>query len=360
MRGALRLGPNAPFRRLVGIGGIGAGMFLALEGDRTLGRNESRAARLIDARDYCKLHIIAHHVAVLLGADPSGRRFHVAPVGAVGDDETGRRLLAEMAAVGIDTSHVAVVDRPTLFSVCLRYPDGSGGNLTTVDSAAASLTVAAVDAAEPLLAADGPRTIALAAPEVGLDCRRRMLELATAHGALRAASFTSAEVGPAREDGTLALVDVLALNEEEARALSGLELDPDRPEPVLDACARAAPGARLVITAGAAGAIGFEEGRWARRRPPAVRAVSAAGAGDALLAGVLAATAAGVPFLPAEDDDAPLSSALDLGVLLAAHSVTSPHTIHPDAGLERLLELARTTGRPVVPPLADAIGRGET
>src|SRR5581483_10857522 len=102
--------------------------------------------------------------------------------------------------------------------------------------------------------------------------------------------------------------DVLALNEEEARALSGLELDPDRPEPILDACARAAPGARLVITAGAAGAIGFEEGRWARRRPPAVRAVSAAGAGDALLAGVLAATAAGVPFLPAEDDDAPHSS----------------------------------------------------
>jgi len=62
---ALRLGPEAPFRRLVGVGGIGSGMFLALEGDATLGRNESRPAHLLDVRDYCKLHIVAHHVAVL-------------------------------------------------------------------------------------------------------------------------------------------------------------------------------------------------------------------------------------------------------------------------------------------------------
>src|SRR5581483_1003312 len=272
-----------------------------------------------------------------------------------GDDERGRRLVAEMKAAGIDTARVTVVDEPTLFSVCLRYPDGSGGNLTTIDSAAASLTVADVDAVEPLLAADGTRTIALAAPEVGLECRRRLLELATAHGALRAASFTSSEVRAAHKDGTLALVDLLALNAEEASALSGLELDPDRPGPVLDACARAAPGARLVLTAGAAGAIGFEEGRWVRRRPPAVPVVSAAGAGDALLAGVLAATAAGVPLLPAEEDETLLSSALDLGVLLAALSVTSPHTIHPGAGLEAMLELARTAGRRIAPPLADAV-----
>ena len=30
---ALRLPPDAPYRRLVGVGGIGSGMFFALEGD---------------------------------------------------------------------------------------------------------------------------------------------------------------------------------------------------------------------------------------------------------------------------------------------------------------------------------------
>ncbi len=72
-RRTLPLAPDAPFRRLVGVGGIGGGMFLALEGDRTLGRNESRPARLLDVRDYGKLHIVAHHVAMLLGRRGLGR-----------------------------------------------------------------------------------------------------------------------------------------------------------------------------------------------------------------------------------------------------------------------------------------------
>jgi hypothetical protein len=115
---ALRLGADAPFRRLVGVGGIGGGMFLALEGDATLGREESRGAHLLDARDACKLHIVAHHVAVLLGADPSGTPFHVAPLGWVGDDDPGRprhplrragivcRLLRSPTVRG-NTSHLA-------------------------------------------------------------------------------------------------------------------------------------------------------------------------------------------------------------------------------------------------------------
>ena len=66
-------GRRLPFRRLVGVGGIGAGLFFALEGDhQDLGRDESRPGRLLDVRDYCKLHIVAQYPTVLLGA--RGRR----------------------------------------------------------------------------------------------------------------------------------------------------------------------------------------------------------------------------------------------------------------------------------------------
>ncbi|HHN46100.1 MAG TPA: hypothetical protein ENN09_01545, partial [Planctomycetes bacterium] len=87
---------------MTGVGGIGSGIFFRLEGSHTLGRNESRPAKLLDARDYCKLHIIAHYAAVLAGAGaPDGMR--VLPVGKVGDDDAGRRLVAEMRAAGMDT-----------------------------------------------------------------------------------------------------------------------------------------------------------------------------------------------------------------------------------------------------------------
>lgn len=361
----LRLPVDAPFRRLVGVGGIGGGMFFSLEGDATLGREESRGAHLLDVRDACKLHIVAHHVAVLLGADPSGAPFHVAPLGYVGDDEPGRRAVAEMAAAGIDTSRVRTLEgRPTLFSVCFQYPDGSGGNITTLDSAAAALAETDVDALEPLLADAGSRAIALAAPEVGLAPRRRLLELAVRHGALGVASFVSGEVAAAQDEGLFALADLVALNADEASTLAGRRLDPADPAAFLEAVADAAAGTaapdrhppRLVVTAGTDGAFAFEGGRWHHRASIPVDVASTAGAGDALLGGVLAGLAAGVPLLPVPDaQSARLTCALDLGVLLAAHSVTSPHTIHPDTGSAPLLAFAREAGLPFGPPLSDAL-----
>jgi sugar/nucleoside kinase (ribokinase family) len=352
-RRTIRLGLDAPFRRLVGVGGIGSGMFLALEGDRTLGRNESRPARLLDVRDYCKLHIVAHHVAVLLGAEPSGTPFHVVPVGKVGADETGRRLVGEMIAAGMDTAHVKEVEgSPTLFSVCFQYPDGSGGNITTADSAAATLTESDVERAAPLLDA---RTIALAAPEVGLGPRLRLLEFATERGAFRVASLTSAEVEDARALGLLRLVDLLALNEDEAALLAGEAMDTSDPDRFLDAVVGALGAeTRLVVSAGARGALAFERGRWDQRRSPSVEVRSTAGAGDALLGGVLAGIAAGVPLVDPAGEGA-LSSALDLGLALAALCVTSPHTIHPAADLDAALTFAEDSGLALRPPLADVV-----
>ena len=104
----LEFNAHSPYRQLVGVGGIGTGLFFELENNHTLGRNESRAARLLNIRDYCKLHIISHYVAVLLGANPRGSPFRVLPIGKVGADDAGRRMIGEMSAVGIDTRYVEV------------------------------------------------------------------------------------------------------------------------------------------------------------------------------------------------------------------------------------------------------------
>jgi sugar/nucleoside kinase (ribokinase family) len=347
----LRLAPDAPFRRLVGVGGIGAGILFALEGNHDLGRNESRPGRLLDVRDYCKLHIVAQYPTVLLGAREDQGPFHVVPVGKVGIDEVGLRLRAEMERAGMDVRFVdAIPGRPTLLSVCFQFPDGSGGNVTTVDSAAALVSERDVDHVERWLT---PTTIALAAAEVPLPVRRHLLRRATERGALRAASLTTTEVEEVRETGFLSLVDLLAVNEDEASALVGAPFPAGAPEPFLQRFSGALPGlragVRLVVTAGARGAFAFDGTSWTHVPALPVAVVSTAGAGDALFGGILTGLAAGLPFVPAGSLRAslaarPLSSALELGVLVAAFKVTSPHTIPPDLSLDALVAFARDHG----------------
>jgi sugar/nucleoside kinase (ribokinase family) len=174
------------------------------------------------------------------------------------------------------------------------------------------------------------------------------------------ASFVSGEVERARDDGLFELADLVALNADEAGALAGRALDPDDPDASLAALVEAT-GAdrrrlRLVVTAGAAGAFAYDDGRWHHRGSIPADVAGTAGAGDALLGGVLAGLAAGVPLVPeAGVSPTSLTSALDLGVLLATVSVTSPHTIHPHAGLGALVDLAGRTGLTFGPPLADVL-----
>jgi sugar/nucleoside kinase (ribokinase family) len=343
---ALQPSPDAPYRRLVGVGGIGAGLFFALEGNHDLGRNESRSGRLLDVRDYCKLHIVAHYPAVLLGARADGGRFHVLPVGKVGIDEVGLRLRAEMERAGMDVRFVvALPGRPTLLSVCFQYPDGSGGNVTTADSAAALVSERDVDLVEPWLS---PSALALAVPEVPLPVRRHLLRRATERGALRVASLTTAEVEEARDMGFLSLVDLLALNEDEAAALAGAPFPDAAPEHFLERLPLVVPGVRLVVTAGVRGVYAFDGTAWAHVPALQVTVVSTAGAGDALLGGVLTGLAAGLPFTPEGPRPSlaghPPSSALELGALVAAFKVTSPHTIPPDLSLDGLVAFAREHG----------------
>ena len=76
---------------------------------------------------------------------------------------------------------------------------------------------------------------------------------------------------------------------------------------------------------------------------------STAGAGDALLGGVIAAIAAGVPLLRPQMSGRCLpggwlDTALDVAVLLASYKCLSPHTIHPEADLARVIDFAQSLG----------------
>ncbi len=349
---ALRLDSDAPYRHLIGVGGIGTGMFFSLEGDHTLGRNESRPARLLNVRDYCKLHVIAHYVAVLTGARPEGNPFHVLPVGKVGSDVAGEELRREMTEAGMDLRMVSSVkDKPTMLSVCFQYPDASGGGLITSDSAAAALSSDDLVAAEQHIAESGKHCIVLAAPEVPLPVRAELLAVASKHGALRVASFAASEMSESRRIGMLANVDLLALNEDEASALVGREFDGSKEflKELASAAGELNSGMRVLLSAGALGAWGYADGSWVRCPVAKVQAVSAAGAGDALLGAVLALVAGGAPFIGSGQErasltDRPLDSALELGVLFAGLSVTSPHAINPEANLDTLMKLADELG----------------
>jgi sugar/nucleoside kinase (ribokinase family) len=332
---------------LIGVGGVGTGVFFKLAGNHTLGRNESRAGELLDVRDYCKLHIVIHYVAKLLGAGKRGSGFEILPVANIGNDAPGRFVLHEMEMVGIDTRFVNTVSRkPTLFSVCFQYPDSAGGNITTNNSAAAELSYDDLKCATKLLRAQGNRAIALSVPEAPLSVRHEFLKRSHEAGAFCAASFIAAEIAEMKASGMLSLVDLIAINESEAVALLGFSFSADEPEAIAQECLaflnHSCPDLRLIVTLGKRGVLGFAEGTWNFCRAPEVSVASTAGAGDALLGGVLSGIAAGLPFLRGQNsDNTHLQSALDLAAVLASYTVTSPHTIHPGADLQTIVEFAK-------------------
>lgn len=324
------------YRALIGTGGIGSGMFFALNGNHTLGREESRSGRLLKRKDYCKLHIITHYVQVLMGRD-----FLVLPIGRVGDDDPGRLLLNEMDETGYDLRYVrALPGEQTLFSICFAYPDGGGGNMTVDDSACAKVTGAAIQEAERDFAAFAGEGMALAAPEVPLPARAELLESATKHRFLRAASFLSGEIAEARDSGLLDKVDLLALNIDEAAVLVEMPKD-DKPAAIAQAAIGLLKDIKhsmfVSVTAGKNGSWAWD-GEKAIHLPICdVEAAGTAGAGDAHLGGILVGLAAGLT----------MAEAHELGVLTAACSVTSPDTINKRADCRSLKTLADKTKMPL-------------
>lgn len=322
---------------LIGVGGIGTGVFFALDGNHTLGREESRGGRFLEGKDYCKLHIIAHYVQILLGPT-----FQTFPVGKLGDDQPGQQLLGEICQTGFDTRHLEVVrGGTTLYSFCFVYPDSSGGNLTTNNSVNATVDADFVDRAQPTFAAFDRRGIALAAPEVSLEARLRLLELGKVHGCFCVAALTSAEVRSVQAEKIVALADLLALNLDEAAAIAGEEVDSSDAlrivEAAVDQLRRRNSRLWISITAGRQGAWAWDGRSLSFRSAVETNVVSTAGAGDAFLAGLIVAITAGRSLVQAQE----------LAALLAGLAVTSPHTIHPDVSRQSLAAFADSHSVPL-------------
>jgi ribokinase len=346
---------RAPYRRLVGVGGIGGGSFFALKGTHTLGREESRSGRFLDRRDYCKLHIIGHYVQTLLGPE-----FKTFPTGCVGGDDLGRQMLNEMAEAGMDTRFVQVLPgEQTMTSICLVYPDGSGGNLTTDDSANERLTPESVVTAFHQILPPGDKTggVVLAAPEVSLEARLELLQLGKAHGFYNFLAINSEEAGSPHVAALFEQADFLALNLDEAAALCRTALSgPAFPDAGIEALLSAypdTPGAAedaeelivekvnlllmntfppdTAITAGSKGSWVCQDGDLRRLPALPVTPVGTSGAGDAFLAGLIVGKVAGLSLFETHE----------LANLVAAYSVTSPHTIHPNLDRLSLRQFAR-------------------
>jgi ribokinase len=312
------------YHAMVGVGGVGSGAFFALDGDHTLGREESRSGRFLERRDYCKLHIISHYVSSLLGED-----FTTIPIAKLGNDPAGFQLVKEMKSVHLDMHYIQVChDEQTLYSLCLVYPDGSGGNLTVDDSACNRVDPAYVASAEPEFARFRGKGIALAAPEVPLEAREKLLQMGTQYNFFRVASFTSAEMRPAIEMGLLGMVDLLSINLDEAASAAGIKAEAGAPLSVMVGAVhklhRINPGMVVSITAGRNGSWTWDGKALIHLPAYPIEMVSTAGAGDAFMAGMIIGLVA----------DLNLCQSQELAGLVAAFSITSPHTIHPE--LERV------------------------
>lgn len=329
------------YSAMIGAGGIGSGIFFELEDNHTLGREESRAGRLLDRRDYCKLHIVSHYVKKLLGPG-----FAVVPLGKVGDDQSGATLVDEMREAGLDLRYFERADgRKTLFAVCIVYPDGSGGNLTTSYSACDAVDPEYVSRAEPEFVLYEGKGIALAMPEVPLSAREKLLELGTVCGFLRVASFTSSEIREIMPGDLLKRVDLLAVNLDEAAAAAGVPSETTAPGDIIDKAVRRLlslyPALQISITGGARGSWSWD-GRSLVHVPSfPTTVVGTAGAGDAHLSGIIAGLTAGLP----------LADAQELGALTAALAITSPHTINPDVDGATLAQFAAATRPPLSEPV---------
>jgi ribokinase len=318
------------YHAMLGVGGIGTGIFFELNGNHTLGREESRSGHYIDRRDYCKLHIVSHYVQTLLGAG-----FVTLPIGRVGSDKAGKRLLLEMAKAGMDLRYVlAVRGAQTLNSFCFIYPDGSGGNLTIDNSACDLLKPEHVTSAEADFSRFRANGIALTVPEVSLVTRQKLLEMGTQYQFLRVASFSSSEILPALEMGMFSLTDLLALNRDEAAVVAGIKSEMVPPQTIVEAAISKLqsinPALQVMITAGKEGDWCWDGKNLSFLPAFPTRMVSTAGAGDAFLAGVITGRVAGLPFPQAQE----------LGTLVAALSVTSPHTINMEIDRRSLLSFS--------------------
>lgn len=217
-----------------------------------------------------------------------GARGRVRMVGLVGDDEHGRRLVADLAEHGVDVDQVrALPDVGTgMAMICV---DDHGENTIVVSPGANA-------AWQPHHLDDldlGPGDVLLVQLEVPVVTVAEAVHLAAARGARVVLNAAPPQDVPA---SLLAELSVLVLNETEAAHLLGRA--PQTTAHLEDLAAPLACG--VVVTLGARGALVRPPGSPAVHVPAVpVEAVSAVGAGDAFVGALAVALLDGAELVPA-------------------------------------------------------------
>ena len=241
-------------------------------------------------------------------------------IGCVGGDEFGRSARELLAAEGIDTQHLHLIDGVRT-GVAMILVDDAGQNCIALAAGAnAALSVAHVDAASATIQGAALLICQLESP---LPVVQRGIALARAAGVPVLLNPAPMQQLPA---GLLAQVDILVPNETEAAAL--LDLPPGAG---FDAAAAAtqlrALGPRTVIvTLGASGVQIASDEIELHLEAPKVRAVDTTGAGDTFIGAYAAARCEGAGEI----------AAIELAQRAAAISVTRAGAI---AAMPRRSEL---------------------
>ncbi len=210
----------------------------------------------------------------------------VAMAGCVGADQFGRDLTAGLRDAGIATDTIVPVDRPT--GTALITIDAEGANTIVVISGAnAACDTALVDRA--LASAGGPGVLLLQ-NEIPAEATAHAIRVAHASGWF--VILNPAPAGPLATE-LLPLIDIIAPNETEAAAITGLGVSA-RADALAAARHLVAQGARsALITLGGDGALYCDPTRCLHCPAVAVQAVDTTAAGDAYIGALGAALAEG-------------------------------------------------------------------
>ncbi|OGO08018.1 MAG: hypothetical protein A3K46_03865 [Chloroflexi bacterium RBG_13_60_9] len=246
---------------------------------------------------------------------------------AVGEDASGRALLAVLKEAGVDTSAVRVLPDQTT-GAYLAVVDPHGRLRIAMDDMTAlkAITPEVIREQEPLF--HSARMVFLDA-NISAEAIAEVFRLARKAGVPVSADPTSRHLA-ARLTPHLRDIHLIAPNAGEAEILLGRSIPPEDPDSAVQAARElVARGVCIAIISLAEFGVAYAT-RENRGHFPALRTaiVDPTGAGDALTAAVLFAVL----------NDIPLDEAVRLGISAASLTLRSRQTVVPDLTLEKLYE----------------------
>jgi ribokinase len=218
---------------------------------------------------------------------------HVSMVGRVGGGAFAGPLLENLAAAGVDHTHV-IRDSQTATGIAMIMVDDAGQNsIVVVSGANMRLSPADVDAAEVAITASDVLLLQLESP---LETVTRAAEVACAHGVGVVLNPAPARPVPPT---LLSLVDVLIPNESETALLTNLPVgDRAEAEAAADVLRNMGVGT-VILTLGKRGAMLARDGGAELFPAFEVTPVDTTAAGDAFVGGFAVALAEGKPLIEA-------------------------------------------------------------